>query len=178
MSGLNPRQSKFVEHFLESNNQTQAAIAAGYAPKTAHSTASRMLKNEKVVAELAKRRQRLAKRTDWNVEKLIRKFERIHEKASGEAIESKLREGEKIDPTEVALDYPAALRALENIGKLIGAYVSKHEVEVRKPIPQAVPTQSFPFDLTKLPSNERVEILERLESAQVLEGEFVELGPG
>lgn len=50
---LNPGQKAFCHKLIELDwNQTQAAIAAGYAKRSAHVTASRLLKNAKVVAYL------------------------------------------------------------------------------------------------------------------------------
>ena len=50
---LNSRQKDFCHKLIELDwNQTEAAIAAGYAKKSAHVQASRMLKNDKVIAYL------------------------------------------------------------------------------------------------------------------------------
>ena len=49
-SALTPRQERFVVEFLKDANATQAAIRAGYAPRSAEGTASRMLRNAKVSA--------------------------------------------------------------------------------------------------------------------------------
>lgn len=47
---LNPRQMKFVQEYLRLGNGEQAAIAAGYSPKTARSIASQTLKKPEVQA--------------------------------------------------------------------------------------------------------------------------------
>lgn len=47
------RRSLFVHEYLIDRNGTQAAIRAGYAPKSAHTTANRLLKDAKVAAEIA-----------------------------------------------------------------------------------------------------------------------------
>ena len=49
---INPRQWRFVEEYLIDLNGTQAATRAGYAPESAHVTASRLLKNANVAAEI------------------------------------------------------------------------------------------------------------------------------
>ncbi|MCO4332430.1 MULTISPECIES: terminase small subunit [Staphylococcus] len=48
MSGLTPRQVRFVNEYIKTLNITQSAIKAGYAPNSAHVTGSRLLRNEKV----------------------------------------------------------------------------------------------------------------------------------
>ena len=66
---LNEKQLRFVQELLVDDNGTQAAIRAGYAPKGAAVTASRMLNNAKIQAAVQAARAERAKRTgitaDW-----------------------------------------------------------------------------------------------------------------
>jgi len=48
MDGLNAKQERFVLEYLLDFNGTKAAIRAGYSEKSAHSTATTLLKNPKV----------------------------------------------------------------------------------------------------------------------------------
>ena len=48
MNKLTNRQKRFVEEYLIDLNARQAAIRAGYSPKTAQEQASRLLANVKV----------------------------------------------------------------------------------------------------------------------------------
>ena len=50
MSSLNAQQSRFVEEYLVDLNGTQAAIRAGYSPKTAKQQGARLLTNADVKA--------------------------------------------------------------------------------------------------------------------------------
>lgn len=52
---LNHRQEMFIEHYLQTNNATQAAIAAGYSERTAPQIATRLLRNVQVSARIAER---------------------------------------------------------------------------------------------------------------------------
>lgn len=54
---LTEKQRKFAEFYLELNNGTKAAIAAGYEENSAHVAASRLLKNDKVVDYLESARE-------------------------------------------------------------------------------------------------------------------------
>lgn len=51
---LTDKQKRFCEEYLIDLNATQAAIRAGYSPKTAEQTASRLLRNVKVQEYIAK----------------------------------------------------------------------------------------------------------------------------
>lgn len=56
------KRIRFVEEYLCDSNGTQAAIRAGYAPRSAHVTASRLLTDAKVQAALAAGRLRIRER--------------------------------------------------------------------------------------------------------------------
>ena len=49
---LNAKQQRFVEEYILDLNATQAAIRAGYSPKTAEVTGCKLLRNAKVAAAI------------------------------------------------------------------------------------------------------------------------------
>lgn len=49
---LTPKQRLFVEYYLASLRQTESAVNAGYARNSAHVTASKLLRNAKVLAAI------------------------------------------------------------------------------------------------------------------------------
>jgi len=53
------RYKKFVDAYIETNNQTRAAIAAGYSEKTAANQGCRLLKNDYVLKYLDEREKEL-----------------------------------------------------------------------------------------------------------------------
>lgn len=54
---LNHRQRQFIRFYVLHDQSTKAAIEAGYSPKCARVQGSRLLKNPKIAAELARRRK-------------------------------------------------------------------------------------------------------------------------
>ena len=52
---LTPKQTKFIDEYMKDLNATQAAIRAGYSPKTARQIASQNLSKLHIRAEIAKR---------------------------------------------------------------------------------------------------------------------------
>lgn len=52
MAKLSARQELFCLEYIRDGNATQAAIRAGYSPKTAYSTGQRLLKNVEVHARI------------------------------------------------------------------------------------------------------------------------------
>ncbi len=65
---LNERQRLFCLYYVKSFNATQSAIKAGYSPDSAHVTGDRLLKNEKVVAEI----RRIKKK--WSMKCLLKRW--------------------------------------------------------------------------------------------------------
>lgn len=77
MSNLNEKQKRFADEYLIDLNATQAAIRAGYSPRSAGEQASRLLKNAKVRAYIDERMAELSRRTGVNQERILRELARI-----------------------------------------------------------------------------------------------------
>lgn len=71
---LTAKQKRFCEEYLIDLNATQAAIRAGYSPKTAEQTASRLLRNVKVQEYMAKRQKELSRSTEITQERVIKEL--------------------------------------------------------------------------------------------------------
>jgi phage terminase small subunit len=72
---LPPRHILFIEAYCMGENATQAAIGAGYSPKTAHVQGSRMLRNVKVLSEIQDRMLNHRERCSINVDNLTAELE-------------------------------------------------------------------------------------------------------
>ena len=64
VNGLLPKQAKFVAEYLISGNATQAAIHAGYSPKTAHVIGQENLKKPVIASLLSQKQTVIAARQD------------------------------------------------------------------------------------------------------------------
>src|SRR5690606_24265353 len=71
------RRRRFAEEYLIDLNATQAAIRAGYSPRSAAQQASELLKDPKVRAYIDARMAELSRRTGVNQERIIRELARI-----------------------------------------------------------------------------------------------------
>lgn len=74
---MNQKQKDFIEHYLRTGNATESAKRSGYSNKTAYAIGSRLLKNVEVVAELTKRGQMVAQKTDIDVSELLSELRTI-----------------------------------------------------------------------------------------------------
>lgn len=87
---LNLRQQRFVDAYLLDPNGKQAAIAAGYSPKAAEVTASKMLRMGKVSAALRAARAEVSERAKVDAQWVLEQLIGIAESA-GVTIREKLR---------------------------------------------------------------------------------------
>ncbi len=74
---LTAKQQRFVDEYLIDLNATQAAIRAGYSPKTADQQASRLLTNVKVRQYLAQRQGERSERTAITQDMVLRELAKI-----------------------------------------------------------------------------------------------------
>ena len=78
-SKLTPRQERFVQEYLIDLNATQAAIRAGYAPKTANREGSRLLSNAVIASAVQKGRAKMAERAQIDQDWVLRQWQAIAE---------------------------------------------------------------------------------------------------
>ncbi len=71
MARMNSRHEVFAREYVKDLNGTRAAIAAGYAKKSARISASRLLTNANVQALLAKLTKKQADKLDLDAEKVL-----------------------------------------------------------------------------------------------------------
>jgi phage terminase small subunit len=69
---LNARQEQFVAEYLIDLNGTQAAIRAGYSPKTASEQSFDLLRKPQIAQAIAEKRQEAQKSTNITVERVLK----------------------------------------------------------------------------------------------------------
>ena len=77
---ISERQLKFIDEYLIDLNGTQAAIRAGYNPKTANVTASQLLAKPNILARVDARRLELSEATKVNQEWVLNRLIEISNK--------------------------------------------------------------------------------------------------
>lgn len=91
MPDLTEKQKRFVAEYLIDLNATQAAIRAGYSPKTAKSVGSENLTKPDIAAAIAKFQQKVAKKAEISIQSLADELEEaraiaIADRASSAAV--------------------------------------------------------------------------------------------
>lgn len=74
---LNVKQLAFVSEYMVDMNATQAAIRAGYSPRSAAEQASKLLINPKIQEEVARRRKHREVRTSVSSDRVILEAARL-----------------------------------------------------------------------------------------------------
>lgn len=77
MAKLTDKQQRFVDEYLIDLNATQAAIRAGYSPKTSNEQGARLLVNVSVKGEIAKEQAERSKRTGINQDRVLTELAKI-----------------------------------------------------------------------------------------------------
>lgn len=152
---MTPKQERFVAEYLVDLNATQAAIRAGYSPKSARQNSDRLLTNADIAAAVeagkAKQLKKVGLTGEWVLEELRkvaasdpRKFfedwggiKPIHELGDEEAaalshfevVKKNLYSGDRKVDTVHRFKLHDKVRALESLAKHFGLLVEKQQVE-------------------------------------------------
>ncbi len=104
MANLSDKQKAFVREYLKDSNGKQAAIRAGYSPKTAESKASQLLRLVKVRALLEEKTKPLDENAGVTRERVMSEFAKM---AFGD-------------------DYPRDKKgSLDSIAKILGMFIDR-----------------------------------------------------
>ena len=155
MAKLTEKQQRFVDEYLIDLNGTQAAIRAGYSVKTAQEQASRLLSNVMVQQAIAKRMAERSKRTGINQDRVVLELAKIafvkmtdivddHGRIKGtatdddlaciESIKYKESDNEFGGSVEREVKIGSKLKALELLGKHLGMWNDKLDLNITTPI--------------------------------------------
>ncbi|MCW2286072.1 phage terminase small subunit [Rhodoblastus acidophilus] len=74
---LTPKQQRFVEEYAIDANATQAAIRAGYSPRTAGQIGERLLKKVEIAAAVSKAQKTRSERTEITADRIAEELAQI-----------------------------------------------------------------------------------------------------
>lgn len=133
---LNERYEKFAREYVVDYNGTQAAIRAGYSPKSAKTQASRLLTFDNVLARVRELQAETAKRQAISEDKVILALWNVYERCmtAVPVTEYDPISRQMVETGEYVFDSKGALRALELVGKHLGMFKDKMELSQTAPI--------------------------------------------
>ena len=111
---LLPKQERFCHEYVVDVNATQAAIRAGYSPKSAHVQASRLLSKANVAQRVEELKAEGTKRLDVRSEDVIGMLLASYTDAKADR------------------QHGPAVRAAELLGKRLGMFIDRAQLELRQ----------------------------------------------
>lgn len=107
---LTPKQAAFVREYLVDLNGTQAAIRAGYSPRTANEQAARLLAKASVKKAVNEAKRRRAERVEVKQDEVLRELLRLMKSDIGAAFD---KNGRLIPLHKMPEDTRRAISAIE-----------------------------------------------------------------
>jgi len=133
MAKLNAKQEMFCREYLIDLNATQAAIRAGYSERTAKSQGSRLLTNANVLARIKELKDKLADELELDVYWVLKRLKDISDRSMQmePVMQFDPALGEMVETGEFQFDSNGANRATELIGKHIGMFDPKLQLQLQ-----------------------------------------------
>lgn len=155
MAKLTEKQQRFVEEYLIDLNATQAAIRAGYSVKTANEQGSQNLAKLSIQSAIAEAMAERSKRTGVNQDRVVQELARIAFVKATDIVDAEGRIKESATDDDLAcievikhekftgeagiserfeIRISSKLKALEMLGKHLGMWDDKQNVNVTVPV--------------------------------------------
>lgn len=152
---LTDKQQRFVDEYLIDLNATQAAIRAGYSVKTAQEQSSRLLSNVMVQQAIAERMAERSKRTGINQDRVVLELAKLafvkmtdivtsegeikktatdDDLSCIESVKYKESNSDTGYSVEREVKISSKLKALELLGKHLGMWNDKVDLNITQPI--------------------------------------------
>lgn len=140
INGLLPKQAKFVAEYLKDGNATQAAIRAGYSPKTAYSIGQENLKKPEIAARLEQKQAVIAAKQDAFLEAMELTEQRVRREIARIAFFDPRKmfdkDGNPLALTDMDDDTAAVIAGLEVLeewdgvgeNRVLRGYVKKYKI--------------------------------------------------
>lgn len=132
-SRLTEKQKRFAEEYLIDLNATQAAIRAGYSPKTAYSIGEQNLRKLEVRTYIDARLAEIRSEKTADAQEVLEYLTAVMR--GGETEETLRLAGDGVqEVTEIAVSAKERLKAAELIGRRFGMFTDKAQVSLAAPV--------------------------------------------
>jgi hypothetical protein len=142
-----PREQRFVERYVETNNGTQSAIVAGYSVKSARTIASQLLKRRNIKEAIERRNAQLMDELNFTPDRIIRELAKIAGVNSADFITVDENGQPHIDFSGVTRRDLAAIASVENTEK--GVKYKTHD-KIKALVELAKLARMYPPDHTEI----------------------------
>ena len=140
--GLSVKQRLFVDYYIQTKgNATQAALKAGYSPKTAYTIAAENLRKPQIQAAIHARTAELENERTATTQEVLEYITAVMRGETTEEVVVNVGTGKGFTQPEKVTAKVAAkerLKAAEMLAKVKGMFVSKSEVELSGSLPVVI----------------------------------------
>ena len=144
---LAPKRFAFVQEYIKDLNGTQAAIRAGYSPRSANVTSTRLLMDANVQESIQEYKEMAAKRSQVSVDRIVEEYRRLAFANTTDGIKVKggwvtITDTDDLTPEQqaaiaeihqtkdgVRVKFHDKTKALDSLGKHLGMFTDKVQVE-------------------------------------------------
>ena len=132
MANLTPKQQRFVEEYLIDLNATQAAIRAGYSPRTANEQGAQNLAKLSISEAIAEAQNKRVERTEITQDYVLTNIQKVIERCMQvQQVDNCLTQTEDSELAQAFMfKEQGALKGLELLGKHLGMFVDQKRVDV------------------------------------------------
>lgn len=124
---LTPKQQRFVAEYLIDLNASQAAIRAGYSPKTARQQGERLLSHADIDAAVSEAQAARAARTGVTQDRVVQELARL----GFSDLRGVFRDGRLLPPEEWPDEVARAISAIKVTTRNVGEGEVEHVAEVK-----------------------------------------------
>lgn len=113
MSKLSDKQERFAREYIIDLNATQAAIRAGYSPRTANEQAARLLAKVSVSERIAELKAKAAKRNDLTVDSVLDEIKKVGYANMLDYVQVQPDGTAQVDLSKLTRDQAAAIESVQ-----------------------------------------------------------------
>ena len=134
-SGLSEKQKKFADEYIKCLNASEAYRKAGYKSdnvNTVKNNSSKLLANAYIQEYVSQRQKKLQEKTEITQEWVLNRLKEISDRCMQEVPVMKRVDGEMVETGEFKFDSQGAVKATELLGKSLGLFEQKINVNIPK----------------------------------------------
>lgn len=140
--GLSTKQRLFVDYYIQlKGNATQAALKAGYSPKSAYTIGAENLEKPQIQAAIRTRTAELENERTATTQEILEYLAKVLRGESEEEVVMNIGTGKgftRAEKVKVKVSAKERLKAAEMLAKVKGMFISRQEIELNGVMPVVI----------------------------------------
>lgn len=139
--GLNERQKRFVEYYLQTGNLSESARKAGYAKSNCGATGNELLKNPKIQTAINTRLKEMESERLAETQEILEYLTSVMRGQTDEEVVVNVGVGKgftEAQKIKAKVGAKERLKAAEMLAKVKGLFINKNELEINGAVPVVI----------------------------------------